>query len=193
MSLSKELVAVACSIEVSLTQNTVNISNDNKEYLALCDSGASISYISRKTYNEFKQQYALVPSEISVVHGVSGTLLDIQGKVTLPMVLGNVELIYTFYVLSCMSTSTPIIIGLDFFQAHHASLDWANHVLKIQDGMTEIAFNEPIDKQCLLRTVSKVNIPPRTVSIIPVKAKGKYSNYPAISLIEPVAFLVAKI
>ena len=86
----------------------------------------------------------------------------------------------------------PIIIGLDSFQAHHASLDWANHVLKIQDGMTEIAFNEPIDKQYLLRTVSKVNIPPKTVSIIPVKAKFKYSNYPAISLIEPVASLVAK-
>ena len=92
--------------------------------------------------------------------GVSGTLLDIQGKVTLPMVLWNVELIHTFYVLSHMSTSTLIIIWLDYFQAHHASLDWANHVLKIQAGMTEIAFNEPIDKQCLLRTVSKVNIPP---------------------------------
>ena len=58
--------------------------------------------------------------------------------------------------------------------------------------MAEVAFNEPIDKQCLLRTVSKVNILPRTVSIIPVKAKCKYSNYPAISLIEPVASLVAK-
>ena len=77
MSLSKESVAVACSIEVPLTQNTVNISIDTKEYSALCDSGASISCISRKTYNEFKQQYALVPSEISVVYGVSGTLLDI--------------------------------------------------------------------------------------------------------------------
>ena len=105
---------------------------------------------SQETYNEFKQQYALVPSEISMVCGVSGTLLDIQGKVTIPFVLGNVELIHTFYVLSRMSTSMPIIIGLDFFQAHHASLDWANHVLKIQDGMTGIAFNEPIDKQCLL-------------------------------------------
>ena len=31
-----------------------------------------------------------------------------------------------------------------------------------------------------------------TVSIIPVKAKCKYSNYPAISLIEPVASLVVK-
>ena len=91
MSLSKELVAVACSIEVPLTQNTVNVSIDAKEYPALCDSGASISCISRKTYNEFKQQYAWVPSEISVAHGVSGTLLDIQGKVTIPIVLGNVE------------------------------------------------------------------------------------------------------
>ena len=91
MSLSKELVAVACSIEVPLTQNTVNVSIDTKEYPALCDSGANISCISRKTYNEFKQQYALVPSEISVTHGVSGTLLDIQGKVTIPIVLGNVE------------------------------------------------------------------------------------------------------
>ena len=192
MSLSKELVAVACSIEAPLTQNTFNISIDNKEYPALCDSGASISCISRKTYNEFRQQYALVPGEINVVCGVSGTLLDIQGKVTLPMVLGNVELIHTFYVLSRMSTSTLIIIGLDFFQAHRALSDWANHVLKIQDGMTEIAFNEPIDKQCLLRTVSKVNIPPRTVSIIPVKAKCKYSNYTAISLIEPVVSWVVK-
>ena len=58
--------------------------------------------------------------------------------------------------------------------------------------MTEMPFNEPIDKQCLLRTVSKVNIPPRTVSIIPVKAKCKYSNYPTISLIEPVASLMVK-
>ena len=146
MPLSKELVAVACSIEVPLTQNTVNISIDNKEYPALCVSGASISCISRKTYNEFKQQYALVQSEISVARGVSGTLLDIQGKVTFPMVLGNVELIHTFYIISCTSTSTPIIIGLDFFEAHCASLDWANHVLKKQDSMTEIAFNEPIDK-----------------------------------------------
>ena len=86
----------------------------------------------------------MVPSEIIVACGVSGTLLDIQEKVTIPIVLGNVELIHTFYVLSHMSTSTPIIIGLDFFQTHHASLDWANHVLKIQDGMTEIVFNEPI-------------------------------------------------
>ena len=38
----------------------------------------------------------------------------------------------------------------------------------------------------------QVNIPPRTVSIIPVKAKCKYSNYPGISLIEPVASLVVK-
>ena len=123
---------MACSIEVPLTQNTVNISIDNKEYPALCDSGASISCISRKTYNEFKQQYALVPSEISVAHGVSGTLLDIHRKVTISIVLGNVELIHTFYVLSHMSTRMPVIIGLDFFQAHHASLDWANHVLKIK-------------------------------------------------------------
>ena len=43
-----------------------------------------------------------------------------------------------------------------------------------------------------LRTVSKVNIPPRTVSIIPAKAKCKYSNYPAMRLIEPVASLVVK-
>ena len=154
MSLSKELVAVACSIEVPLTQNTVNISIDNKEYPALCDSGASISCISRKTYNEFKQQYALVPSEISNYYYGSGA----------------------FYVLSHISTSMPIIIGLGLFQAHCASLDWANHVLKIQDGMT----------------VSKVNIPPRTVSITPVKAKCKYSNYLAISLIEPIGSLAAK-
>ena len=43
-----------------------------------------------------------------------------------------------------------------------------------------------------MRTVSKVNIPPRTVSIISAKAKCKYSNYPAIRLIERVASLVVK-
>ena len=77
MSLSKEIVAVACSIEVPLAQNTVDISVDNKQYTALCDSG--ISCISRKPYNEFKQRYGLAPSEISMAHGVSGTILDIHG------------------------------------------------------------------------------------------------------------------
>ena len=43
----------------------------------------------------------LAPSEISVARGVSGALLDIDGKVTIPILVGGLELIHTFYVLSC--------------------------------------------------------------------------------------------
>ena len=49
-----------------------------------------------------------------------------------------------------LSTNTSVIIGLDFFRAHRASLDWVNNVLKIQDGLTEVAFNEPHEPQSLL-------------------------------------------
>ena len=54
MSLSKDYVAIAATIAVPLLNNTVNISNDGKQYTVLCDSGASISCISRKTYKEFR-------------------------------------------------------------------------------------------------------------------------------------------
>ena len=76
----------------------------------------------------------------------------------MPIMVGGLQLIHTFYVLSCMSTNTSVIIGLDFFKAHRASLDWVNNVLKIQDGLTEVAFNEPHEPQSLFRRISHTKL-----------------------------------
>ena len=157
---------------------------------ALVDTGASISCISQSVFQKsgLTNNFVQSASVIQQVTGVSGTVIPISGKVTIPITINNLTLVHTFYVLPCMNYN--IILGLDFLTKQSAHLNFETNSQQLQNGMTEIPIISRRNKTHLVSTISYVTIPSKTETIIPVTIKGLANKSKRCGLIEPASFCI---
>ena len=151
--------------------NKVQLSIQNVSVLALLDSGASISCMSKAFYDSLPGQSKSVLHESKVlsIQGVSGKCLQVMGQVTVSVVANRLKLFHTFQVIKDLPRT--VILGVDFLSEHKASINWTNNTLQVQNGLTEIPLHAQNSQSHVAKTVKQVSIPPNCEMLIHVKVK----------------------
>ena len=114
---------VCANFTAYMTKNTVNVSINNRKSSALCDTGASVSCISKQFFDKafLNDKPNINPCHMKYIFGVGGTNHQVLGVVEINVNFGTLGLTYPFYVVEELHHS--IILGHDFLEAHSVTLD----------------------------------------------------------------------
>ena len=133
----------------------------------LWDSGATVSLISKKTYDRCLEQkdLPLIQSSCSI-QGVDGANIHVYGHVEADIALGSYT---TKAKLIVCDMANQGILGYDFIGKHIRYWDMENMEMLTKDGMS-ISCYAGRNAGCICRvTVTEhIEIPSRTCSIIPI-------------------------
>ena len=139
---NSSFVHVGANFTAYMTKNMVNVSINGIKSNALCDTGATVSCISKQFFEKAfsAQKPNINPCQIKSIIGVGGTHHPVLGAVQVDVKFGTLALAYSFYVIEDLHHS--VILGHDFMEAHHVKLDIRGKKMTIQDNI----------KVCSLRT-----------------------------------------
>ena len=152
--------------------NLLKVRVQRNHVWALIDSGANISVISTELAALLSPCIeAHYTPDFSHVSGVGGEMLQVTDRVVLGLYIGDQEFIHEFHVVSIR---TSMILGLDFLNKFKAVVNFATNTLTLDD--IEVSLSSPTIRSCLARTVTALDIPPKSEAIIPVKCSRKYLN-----------------
>ena len=167
-----------------MTKNTVNVSINNRKSSALCDTGASVSCISKQFFDKafLKDKPNINPCHVKYIIGVRGTNHQVLGVVEINVNFGTLGLTYPFYVVEELHHS--IILGHDFLEAHSVTLDIRGKKMIIQDHVKVCSLQTNTG---YARTVKSINLPAN--SEIDVQVKIARVNTSDEVLLEPLARL----
>ena len=87
----------------------------------MLDSGASISLVREDTATRMPGSQSVSEASVHVV-SATGETIPVLGRVTLPVQVGPIEVEHSLVVVQ--SLITPVILGIDFLQAHGLILDF---------------------------------------------------------------------
>ena len=167
-----------------MTKNTVNVSVMYRKTTALCDTGASISCVSKTFLDKVfpSEKPNIESSSIKTITGVGGTQHAVDGVLDLDVNFGGLIVGHPFYVISDLHHS--LILGHDFMESNNVEINYKTKSFHIQDSL----------KVCNLttntgyaRTVKSIDLPPNCEMDIPVKIARVNSNEQI--LLEPLASL----
>jgi hypothetical protein len=109
------------------------------------------------------------------------------GCVTIPVIIGGLQLFHTFYVLPDMPFK--ILLGVDFLQKHRCEISWEAETLTVQSGLTQTPLMTRADtcstdltgtfsphQIALIRITQDLLIPAHTESLVPLPIKHKSIN-----------------
>ena len=118
-----------------MTKNTVNISVNNRKTNALCDTGASVSCISKLFFEKAFpiNKPSINPCHIQSIVGVGGTHHSVLGAIEIDIKFGTLGLKYPFYIIEDLHHS--VILGHDFMETHNVTLDIRGKKMHIQDNI----------------------------------------------------------
>lgn len=135
-------VNICANFTAYMTKNTVSVSVNNSKTSALCDTGASVSCLSKSFLQKAfpDQKPSMNPCRIQSIVGVGGTHHAVCGVVNIDICFGTLSVTYPFYVIEDLHHS--LILGHDFMETHNVTLDIRGKQMIIQDNL----------KVCHLRT-----------------------------------------
>jgi len=163
-----------------LHHNTVHVSVNNQKTVALVDTGASISCISRSFLEKCGiDKTKIIPSSLSQVVGVSGNKVSVLGKVEIPFVIDGACLTYPFHVLD--QFQHKLILGIDFLYDNKCSIDLSKGQLYIHEGILCASLTVGIG---CAKTLKPVTIPAKGQINVPVCLNSKHHK--RVVLLEPV-------
>ena len=153
----------------------VQISILNKQVEAVCDSGASVSRLSEKLFNQInaKLQVKIQPSttRLSTENQMPNQL---KSTVSVPIKKGPKTYEHTFYVL--IEAASDCLLGFDFLETKNCDARFSESKLKYDRNTSVLLYRKQFsfDKKRVYRVVAleKVSIPPQHVMIAPVKISG---------------------
>lgn len=167
----------------------INIKINGKICTGLVDTGASISIIQRKTFDEIKTDPRIkkIHSPISV-NAITGHELNISGAYQLPVNMGHKMLNHVFYVVDqdfCANYS--LIIGFDFLEKYKLIVDFNEYVLKsnnlivkIRDANAEPSTNNVQGSHAKL--IRKCVLEPNQIKNVSVIIEGPVKQGDTISI-----------
>ena len=147
------------------TKNTITIHVGLKKTNALVDTGSQLTLASNTFFqkSEFKSQTLAAP-DYDLIKGVGGNLLQIIGKISLPIQINHKT--FNTYVHIVKGLSQSVIIGLDFLEKHNAQINLGSRTIDISEVNITVPYET---KTHFARTAEKVTIPPKHEVIVPVK------------------------
>ena len=147
----------------------VQISILNKQVEAVCDSGASVSCLNEKLFNQINEndQIKIQPST-TILSSANQMPNQIKGTVAVPIKIGPKKYEHTFYVL--IEAATDCLQGLDFFETNNCDALFSEGKLKIDRNTLVRLYKKQFsfDEKQVYRVVAleKVSISPQHVMIV---------------------------
>ena len=120
----------------SINTNTIQASVGGRRTQCLIDTGAAISCISR-TFLQITNlsDSQLQPSDIPEIAGVGGERHKVLGVLDVPMKISKAQLRFKFYVMQDLQH--PVILGIDFLEAHKVEIDLNRKVVFFDDKLVQ--------------------------------------------------------
>jgi len=166
----------------NLSSSTILLQVADTQLHALVDTGATHSCINDKVYDLLNKdlKFPLLLPDRHNLSSADGSILNVRGRVNLPLTIGNLQLYHKFNVIT--NLSQDMLLGLNFLKAHKASIDLSNNLLSLHDGMTQQDFLNTETEVDTIKVFSThtTNIQPRTEIIIPVQIQSDINNITGI-------------
>ncbi|WAR08352.1 hypothetical protein MAR_018310, partial [Mya arenaria] len=138
---------------------SVNKKNTN----GLCDTGASVSCISKAFFERAfpNEKPSFVFNTVQSIVGVGGTRHSVTGKVKLDVCFGSLTVSYQFLIVEDLHHS--LIIGHDFMDAHNVKLD-IRAKTDVCNLRTDTGYARTV-RPTVVKAMSEVNIPVKIARI----------------------------
>ena len=108
----------------------VQIAILNKQVEAVCDSGASVSCLSQKHFNQINENHQVkIPPSTTRLGSANQMPIQIKGIVSVPIKIGPRTYEHTFYVL--IEAASDCLLGLDFLETNKCDALFSGGRLKI--------------------------------------------------------------
>ena len=179
-------VHVGANFTAYMTKNMVHVSINGAKSNALCDTGATVSCISKQFFEKAFPVHKpnINPCQIKSIVGVGGTHHPVLGVIQVDVKFGTLGLTYPFYVIEDLHHS--IILGHDFMEAHHVTLDIKGKKMIIQDNVKVCSLQTNTG---YARTIKPVTLPANSEIDISVKIARVQTNDEV--LLEPLSKLAS--
>jgi len=99
------------SINLAGSPNSCVIQLGKQRYRALVDTGAEVSLVHRRVFDQLKQGYDLGKQKVNL-QAVNGNKLQVDGCATIKFKLGGRKFQHTFYVVDGLNRN--VILGRDW-------------------------------------------------------------------------------
>ena len=167
----------------------VQISILNKQIKTVCDSGASVSSLSEKRFNQINgnNQIKMQPST-TILSSANQMPIQMKGTISVPIKIGRKTYEHTFYVL--IEAASDCLLGLDFFETNNCDALFSGGKLKIERNTLVPLYRKQFsfdEKQVYgVVPLEKVSIPQQHVMIVPGTFPGwKAPPVARVVLFEP--------
>ena len=133
----------------------VQISILNKQVEAVCDSGASISRLSEKRFNQINENHRVkIQASTTRLSSANQMPVQIKGTVYVPIKIGPKTYEHTFYVL--IEAASDCLLGLDFLELNNCDALFSEGKLKINRNTLVPLYKEhfSFDEKQVYRVVA---------------------------------------
>ena len=175
-----------CDTDYSANINVVLFSNatmasefpigiGKQKNTGLFDSGASHSCISYECYKESIPHVTISEAAHISVENASGESMGPLGVCEATISLGNKN--FTHHFIVCKNLTSSLVLGLDFSSHFRIGTDWTSdgrmYLHQGKKKLIEGTVNAVAAERPRLVTKIQVNLPPRTIGIVPVQVSQK--------------------
>jgi hypothetical protein len=151
----------------------------------LVDSGAAVNVLSGDIYRRLRETlYTVRPkTRHATLSSADSTPMKVLCDIDVNIRIGGLNLPCTFAVIENLGFQA--VLGMQFLHDAKAVIDVANHTLSLYDGLTAVPLVRADDNVCIVRTVNRIAIPPRSEAVFNAsmdtrRANGVYMIQPTI-------------
>lgn len=184
-NLSQNSSSAQVNLITPMHKNTVQVMVNSTKTNALCDTGASISCVSKPFLNKALPSLSVLkPSPIKSIVGVGGEQHSVAGMFDLKINFDGLSVDFSFHVVE--SLHHTLILGIDFMEFHKVKLDIANKTMSIHSLHDTKVFSL-LTNTGYARTSAPINLEPKCEVNLGIKI-SRCQNGDQV-LIEPVPWL----
>ncbi|MCG8078877.1 MAG: DDE-type integrase/transposase/recombinase [Candidatus Thiodiazotropha taylori] len=139
---------------------------EKQKYRALVDTGAEVSLMHRRIYDNFKVKPKL-QNKKALLQSVNGETLQVDGAVEMSFEIGGLTMSHLFYVVRNMNRN--LILGRDWLLKNGVRLYFDLGCIRVHQ--TYIPLQEDIHVSSVVRAHNKTKIKPQTAVICRCKVR----------------------
>jgi hypothetical protein len=149
----------------------------------LVDSGAGVNVLSGEIFRRLRKNlYTVRPkTRHATLSSANQIPMKVECDVDVNIRIGGLNLPCTFAVVENLGFQA--VLGMEFLQEAKAIIDVANHTLSLYDGLTTVTLVRADENVCIVRTVDRITIPPRSEAVFNASMNTRRAN--GIFMIQP--------
>ena len=160
----------------------INVKLNRLSLRALVDTGAKKSCIDKRTLDRLRMKVDLSSGDLDCLYGADGQPIPILGTVMADVVVKGLRMPTVFQVMKTLTY--PLILGIDFLQENHATIDTNRSLVTFYDELvvTPFARKRQSNTACVRNAISTTVLPQSEVLL-----RARIDNHYKLqtSIIEP--------